>query len=474
MIRQETRGNYPAPIAILSALVEGAQVDFDTACRIESRYFAKVAAGQVSKNMITAFWTQLNQIKKGVSRPQSVLPQETRKVGVLGAGMMGHGIAYVAARAGMDVVLVDVSQETAAAGKNKIAAIMEAQVSRGRLSQDDMTTTLGRILPTPDYNQLTGCDLIIEAVFENRDVKAKVTRAAEAVMLPDGVFASNTSTLPITSLAKASIRPNQFVGIHFFSPVHKMKLVELIVGEQTSDETLAKAFDFVLAIGKIPIVVNDSRGFYTSRVFSTWTNEAMAMLAEGQHPQAVEMAGLQAGMPVGPLAVLDEVSLALFAHIRDQTVADLAVEGKTYRPHPGEVVLDKMVALGRSGRAGGAGFYAYNGRSKHLWPQLAELFMNGQPQLPQQEMIDRLLYIQSIETVRCLEEGVLRSVADANLGSIFGWGFAPCHGGTLQFINACGLDNFIARAQALADKYGERFSPPALLLAMAEKGEQFV
>lgn len=474
MIRQETRGNYPAPIAILSALVEGAQVDFDTACRIESRYFAKVAAGQVSKNMITAFWTQLNQIKKGVSRPQSVPPQETRKVGVLGAGMMGHGIAYVAARAGMDVVLVDVSQETAAAGKNKIAAIMEAQVSRGRLSQDNMTATLGRILPTPDYNQLTGCDLIIEAVFENRDVKAKVTQAAEAVMLPDGVFASNTSTLPITSLAKASTRPKQFIGMHFFSPVHKMKLVELIVGEQTSDETLAKAFDFVLAIGKIPIVVNDSRGFYTSRVFSTWTNEAMAMLAEGQHPQAVEMAGLQAGMPVGPLAVLDEVSLALFAHIRDQTVADLAAEGKTYRPHPGEVVLDKMLALGRSGRAGGAGFYDYNGRSKRLWPQLAELFMNDQPQLPQQEMIDRLLYIQSIETVRCLEEGVLRSVADANLGGILGWGFAPCHGGTLQFINACGLDNFITRAQALADKYGERFSPPALLLTMAEKGEQFV
>ncbi|GAB4278467.1 MAG: 3-hydroxyacyl-CoA dehydrogenase NAD-binding domain-containing protein [Candidatus Promineifilaceae bacterium] len=474
MIRQETRGNYPAPIAILSALVEGAQVDFDTACRIESRYFAKVAAGQVSKNMIAALWTQFNQIKKGVSRPQGVLPQQTRKVGVLGAGMMGHGIAYVAARAGLDVVLVDVSLDTAVAGKNKIAAIMETKNSQGRLLQDDMAATLNRILPTADYNQLTGCDLVIEAVFENRDVKAKVTQAAESVMLPEGVFASNTSTLPITSLAKASTRPARFIGMHFFSPVHKMKLVELIVGAQTSDETLAKAFDFVLAIGKIPIVVNDSRGFYTSRVFSTWTNEAMAMLAEGQHPQAVEMAGLQAGMPVGPLAVLDEVSLALFAHIRAQTVADLAAEGKIYRPHPGEVVLDKLLALGRTGRAGGAGFYDYNGRSKHLWPQLTELFMNGQPQLLQQEMIDRLLYIQSIETVRCLEEGVLRSVADANLGSIFGWGFAPCHGGTLQFINACGLDNFIARARLLADRYGERFSPPALLLVMAEKGEQFV
>lgn len=477
MMRKETRGNYPAPHAILSALVEGAQVDFDTACRIESRYFARLASGQTSKNMINAFWTQLNQIKKGSSRPQKVPFQPTQKVGVLGAGMMGHGIAYVSALAGMQMVMTDATQAGADAGKAKIAAIMKKRVENGRLAQETMDSILTNIKATANYDQLAGCDLIVEAVFENRDLKAKVTRLAEAAMAETGVFASNTSTLPITSLAQASVRPEKFIGLHFFSPVDKMQLVEIIVGEQTDDATLAKAFDFVLAIGKVPIVVNDSRGFYTSRVFGTWTNEGMAMLAEGQHPHAIEMAGLQAGMPIGPLAVMDEVSLSLAAHVRDQTVADGAASGdddrKIATEHPAFSVVDKMLALGRPGRAGGGGFYTYNGRSKQLWPPLADLFMHGQPPLSQQEMMDRILFIQSIETVRCLEEGVLRSVADANLGSIMGWGFAPFHGGTLQFINAFGVKKFVSRAQELARAYGSRFAPPQLLMEMAAQNDTF-
>ncbi|MFT5194912.1 MAG: 3-hydroxyacyl-CoA dehydrogenase/enoyl-CoA hydratase/3-hydroxybutyryl-CoA epimerase [Cellvibrionaceae bacterium] len=473
MVRKETKGNYPAPVAIMSAMVEGCQVDLDTAGRIESRYFAKLASGQVSKNMINAFWTQLNQIKKGASRPENVPPQPTRKVGVLGSGMMGHGIAYVSALSGMDVVMTDASQAGADAGKAKIAAIMAKRVKRGRMTQEKADGLLAKINATADYGQLDGCDLIIEAVFENRELKAKVTALAEAAMDQNGVFASNTSTLPITGLAEASSRPEKFVGLHFFSPVDKMQLVEIIVGEKTDDQALAKAFDYVTAIRKVPIVVNDSRGFYTSRVFGTWSNEGMAMLAEGQHPAAIEMAGLQAGMPVGPLAVMDEVSLSLAQHVRQQTEADLKAEGKPAPTHPAIPVIDKMMELGRPGRAGGGGFYEYDGRNKRLWPELENIFADGQEQLSQAEMVDRILFIQSIETARCVEEGVLRSTADGNLGSIFGWGFAPFHGGTLQFINAYGVAKFVARANELAEKYGERFAPPQILLDMAESGGTF-
>jgi 3-hydroxyacyl-CoA dehydrogenase/enoyl-CoA hydratase/3-hydroxybutyryl-CoA epimerase len=472
-IRKETRGNYPAPPAILAAMVEGAQVDFDTACRIESRYFAKLASGQVSKNLINTLWTQLNQIKKGASRPPQVPPQPTRKVGVLGAGMMGHGIAYAAAMAGLPVVMTDATQDQADAGKTRIAALLSKRVQRGRMTQEQMDAVLANVTATDDYDLLAGCDLVIEAVFENRAVKAAATRAAEAVMDPAGVFASNTSTLPITGLAAASSRPAHFIGLHFFSPVDKMQLVEIIVGEETGDATLAKAFDFVLTIRKTPIVVNDSRGFYTSRVFGTWTNEGLAMLAEGQHPHAIEMAALQAGMPVGPLAVMDEVSLSLAAHVRDQAMADADDAGKIAVDHPAYAVLDAMLALGRAGRGAGKGFYEYAGREKRLWPGLTERFMQGQPQLSQQEMVDRILFIQALETVRCLDEGVLRSVADANVGSILGWGFGPFHGGTLQFINAYGLAKFVARARELAATYGDRFTPPESLVERAQRGEAY-
>ncbi len=474
MLRKRTYGNYPAPEAIMDTAVKGSMVDFETACRIESRAFASVATSLVARNMINAFWFQLNEINAGASRPD-VPPTKTDKVGVLGAGMMGHGIAYVTAWAGMDVVLKDVSVEAAEAGKDKVAALLQKRVSRGRMSADEKEAILSRIFPTASADDLQGCDLIIEAVFEDRALKAKVTQEAEEQIGNTAVFASNTSTLPITGLAEASARPANFIGLHFFSPVDKMKLVEIIIGEQTSDETLAKAFDYVLKIRKTPIVVNDSRGFYTSRVFGTYVNEGMALLAEGQHPRAIEAAGLQAGMPVGPLAVSDEVSLSLMAHIRKQTAADLAAEGITLPVHPANKVLEAMLARDRRGKAHGAGFYEYpSGGKKHLWAGLQEMFpVNGHEPLLQQEMIDRMLFAQVLETVRCYEEGVFTSVADGNIGSIFGWGFAPFKGGTLQFINDYGVAEFVARSQELAAKYGDRFAPPQLLLEMAENGRTF-
>ena len=475
MLRQKTYRNYPAPEAIMSAMVEGAMVDFDTASRIETRYFAQVATGQTAKNMINAFWFQLNEINGGGSRPQEVEALDTQKVGVLGAGMMGHGIAYVTAWAGMDVVLKDVSKEKAEEGKAKIAAIMARRVSRGRMTEEEKTAVLDRILTTGSAGDLQGCDLIIEAVFEDRGLKARVTQEAEAQIGPDAVLASNTSTLPITGLAEPSGRPESFIGLHFFSPVHRMRLVEIIVGEKTLERTLAKAFDYVLKIRKTPIVVNDSRGFYTSRVFGTYVNEGLALLAEGQHPRAIEAAGLQAGMPVGPLAVTDEVNLGLVMHIKEQTDKDLAAEGKEAPHHPAHEVLELMVKQEkRLGKAQGAGFYEYPpDGEKYLWPDLQKHFPPAETKLSQAEMIERMTFVQALETARCYEEGVLTSVADANIGSIFGWGFAPFKGGTLQFITDYGLAAFVARSRELAAKYGQRFAPPDILIEMAEKGETF-
>ncbi len=475
MLKKRTYGNYPAPEAILSAMVEGTQVDFATAGRIESRYFAQLATGQVAKNMINAFWFQLNQINAGTSRPQTVPPQTAKKVGVLGAGMMGHGIGYVTAVSGKDVVLKDVTLEQAEAGKVKIAALLDGRIARGKLSKTERDETLARIQTTIDAADLAGCELIIEAVFEDRELKARVTREAEGVLAETAVFASNTSTLPITGLAQASKRPQNFIGLHFFSPVEKMKLVEIITGAETSEETLAKAFDFVLHIGKTPIVVNDSRGFYTSRVFGTYLREGLAMLGEGQHPRAIESVGLQAGMPVGPLALADEVSLGLMLHIREQTRKDLAAEGEEIPNHPSDAVLDVMTGeYGRFGKARGAGFYDYpEDGKKHLWPELRTIFPARSEPLCQTEMMERLMFVQALETVRCLEENVVTSVADANIGSIFGWGFAPFKGGTLQYINDYGVAAFVQRSQTLAEKYGPRFAPPAKLLAMRDAGHTF-
>ncbi|GAB1644498.1 3-hydroxyacyl-CoA dehydrogenase NAD-binding domain-containing protein [Krasilnikovia sp. MM14-A1259] len=471
VLRKKTHGCYPAPEKILAAAVEGAVLDFDTALAVESRYLVELARGQVAKNMITAFWFQRNAIEAGGSRPAGIPRQATVRVGVLGAGMMGAGIGYASAVAGIDVVLKDVSPEAAEAGKAKIAALLNGRVAAGRMTQTRRDEILGRVTATASDSALTGCDLVIEAVFEDRELKNAVLAAAEAAARPDAVISSNTSTLPITGLAEAVPDPGRFIGLHFFSPVDRMPLVEIIRGAQTSAQTLARAFDFVRQIGKTPIVVNDSRGFYTSRTFGTYLTEGVALLAEGVHPALIENVARKAGMAVGPLAVCDEVTLTLPMKIREQARADLGALPE----HPAYAVLETMISeYGRAGKAAGAGFYDYpqDGR-KRLWPGLAERWAKDDPGVPEHDVRDRLLYVQAIETARIFGEGVLTSVADANLGSILGIGFAPWTGGTLQFINSCGLPEFVARAEQLADAYGERFRPPVLLREMAARGAQF-
>ncbi len=458
MIKKQTRGLYPAPEAIMACMVEGLQVDLETALRIESRYLARLMTGAHARAMINTFFFNLNAIKSGQSRPKDVPRFKPTKVGLLGAGMMGAGIAYVQAGKGIATVLKDVSQEKADLGKSFSAKLTQGRVDKGRMSADEQKTILDRIHATGSLADLQGCELIIEAVFENRELKATVTRQAEPLLAPGGFFASNTSTLPISGLAKASVAPDKFIGIHFFSPVDKMKLVEIIRGKQTSDETVARAFDYVQAIGKMPIVVNDSRGFFTSRVFGTFVMEGVAMLGEGIPAPAIENAGLLCGMPVGPLAVLDETALSLSLHVMEQTRADFEAEGKTYAPGPGEQLVADMVRKHkRPGRAGGAGFYEYpteEGVKKFLWPELKGLFEKANVNWDINEMKDRLLYRQAIETARCLCENVLTSVHEANIGSIFGIGFPPWTGGAMQFIYGMGIDVFVKRADELAARFG--------------------
>ena len=467
MMKKASRGLYPAPEAALCAMVEGAQVDYDTALRIESRYLARLAVTPVAKNMINTFFFNMNAIKSGQSRPAGVPRYKPQKVGLLGAGMMGAGIAYSQASRGVATVLKDVSLEKAELGKAYSAKITQPRVDKGKLSPYDQKALLDRIAATDKASDLQGCDLIIEAVFEQRELKAKVTREAEPMLAAGGFFASNTSTLPISGLAKASAKPEKFIGIHFFSLVDKMKLVEIIRGSQTDDETVARAFDYVQAIGKIPIVVNDSRGFYTSRTFGTFVMEGAAMLGEGIPAAVIENAGIQCGMPVGPLAVLDETALSLSVHVLDQTRADYAAEGKTYTASPGDVLVERMVKeLKRPGRAGGGGFYDYPaGAKKTLWPELKTLFEKPGQAWDLQDIKDRLLYRQAVETARCLQEGVLTTVHDANIGSIFGIGFPAWAGGAMQFIYGMGIDAFIARADQLAVKFGPGFALTAAVKA---------
>ena len=477
MLKQKTKGCYPAPERIMAAAVEGAQVDFDNGSLIETRYFAELVTGQVAKNMTGTFWFQLNDINAGGSRPDGVEKETFKKVGVLGAGMMGAGIAYSTASRGMEVVLKDVSLEGAEKGKNYSENLLAKKVSRGRMTEEKKAEILGRIKATASAADLEGCDLVIEAVFEDSDLKANVTAEAEPKLVKNGIFASNTSTIPITQLAKASDKPENFIGLHFFSPVDKMMLVEIIVGEKTSNETLARAFDYVQQIGKIPVVVNDSRGFFTSRVFGTFVNEGICMLSEGIHPASIDNAGLLAGMPVGPLTISDEVSLTLMQHVRDQSKKDVEAAGGTWTAHPAEAIIDQMVNdHGRKGKSAGAGFYEYPAKGKkHFWPELETLYVNQEKanQVKLQDLKDRILFIQAIETVRCLEEGVLRTVEDANIGSIFGIGYAPWTGGAIQFINQYGVRQFAGRAKELAVAHGERFAPPALLLEHAEQEKPF-
>ncbi len=480
MLREKTRGNYPAPEAILCAMVEGAQVDFDNALAIEGRYFVHLATGQVAKNMIGTFFFQMQEISAGKSRPRDIPQWRAAKVGILGAGMMGAGIAWSNASRGIACVLKDVAVEQAENGKAYSAKLLEKRVQQGRMSADKAAATLGLIHATAAAADLAGCDLIIEAVFEQRELKAQVTREAEAFLAPHGVMASNTSTLPITGLAQAFSDPARFIGLHFFSPVDKMQLVEIIRGAKTAPETLARAYDYVQQIGKLPIVVNDSRGFFTSRVFGTFVNEGIAMLAEGLEPALIENAALAVGMPVGPLAVQDEVSLTLSLHVANQARADLAAEGKTWPVHPATAIVERMVhEFKRAGKAAGAGFYEYphdpavNGGKKFLWPELRSLFVKADVTIPYQDVRDRILYIQSIETIRCLEEKVLESTRDANIGSIFGIGFPGWTGGAIQFVNHVGVGKFTERAEQLRQRYGERFAPPALLLEHARSNTRF-
>lgn len=475
MANQKSHGNYPAITHILSSVFEGCLTDIDNGLKIESRFFVACVLSDVSKNMINSLWTQVNSIKKGQSRPQGFERSKVSKVGILGAGMMGAGIAYVSAKAGMEVVLLDTAIEGAEKGKSYSTKLLDKAISRGRSTKDKKQALLDLIKTTTSYDDLEGCDLIIEAVFEDIDIKAECTRQSEAVIPETAFYASNTSTLPITELAKASKRPNQFIGLHFFSPVDKMPLVEIIVGEKTDDATLATGFDYVGQIGKTPIVVNDSRGFYTSRVFGTYLSEGIAMLAEGVYPRSIEVAGMKSGMPMPPLALQDEVSLSLSLHVMEQTKKAMEAEGKTFTPHPAMSVVEKMVKeFGREGKKVSKGFYDYpeNGE-KHLWSDLTELYQTTDEQPSQQDLVDRLLYVQANETAKCFEENVVRTVADANIGSIFGWGFAPNQGGTLQFINSVGVDKFVARSRELAQKYGARFEPAQILVAMAAKGEVF-
>ncbi|MDY6922110.1 MAG: 3-hydroxyacyl-CoA dehydrogenase NAD-binding domain-containing protein [Pseudomonadota bacterium] len=475
MLKHKTKGCMPAPEAILSAAVESLQVDVDTALRIEGRYFTSLAVGGISTNMIKAFFFQLQQIGKGGSRPQGYDHHTTAKVGILGAGMMGAGIAYSSAMAGIEVVLKDVSEDNAANGKAYSKKLLDKAVSRGKMTQSAADAILARITPTASAEALQGCDLVIEAVFEKQELKAQVTQEAEAQMLATGVMASNTSSLPITGLARASSRPENFIGLHFFSPVDKMPLVEIICGKETSDATLAKAIDYVLQIRKTPIVVNDARGFFTTRVIGTYVNEGLGMLVEGLHPASIDMAAAKAGFPIGTLAISDELNLSTMRNIRLATEAALEAEGQSYPRTPADEVIDCMLDQhDRAGKLAGKGFYDYpQGGKKSLWPGLRDAFNAGSQEIPFDDMRERLLFVQSLEAVRCMEEGVIEQVADANIGSIMGIGFPPWTGGVLQFINYYGLREFISRARELAARYGERFNPPALLVEKAERGESF-
>ncbi|MCX4820648.1 3-hydroxyacyl-CoA dehydrogenase NAD-binding domain-containing protein [Streptomyces sp. NBC_01142] len=478
-LKKQTAGApYPAPRNILAAAVEGSQVDFETALTIEARYFTELVTGQIAKNMIQAFFFDLQAVNSGANRPQGIEPRPVRKVAVLGAGMMGAGIAYSCARAGIEVVLKDVSAEAAAKGKAYSETLLAKALSRGRTTEAKRDALLALITPTADPADLAGCDAVIEAVFEDTSLKHQVFQEIQDVIEADALLCSNTSTLPITQLAEGVGRPDDFIGLHFFSPVDKMPLVEIIKGGRTGDKALARAFDLVRQINKTPIVVNDSRGFFTSRVIGQFINEGVAMVGEGVDPSSVEQAAAQAGYPAKVLSLMDELTLTLPRKIRNETKRAVEEAGGSWAGHPSDVVIDRMVdEFGRTGRSGGAGFYEYgeDGKRTGLWPGLREHFAKPDVDVPFEDMKERMLFSEALDTVRCLEENVLTSVADANIGSIMGIGFPAWTGGVLQYINGYegGLPGFVERARELAARYGERFNPPALLIEKAERDERF-
>jgi 3-hydroxyacyl-CoA dehydrogenase/enoyl-CoA hydratase/3-hydroxybutyryl-CoA epimerase len=470
---QNTQRNYPAALAILSCLYEGTQVPIDTGLRVESKYFGQLLAGSVARNMMRTLFLNKNAADKLARRPDGIPKSKVAKVGILGAGMMGAGIAYSSSAAGIDVVLLDTTADRAEAGKRYSEALLNKALSRGKSTPEKAQSQLARIQTTTDFADLAGCDLVIEAVFESRGVKAEATQKASAHLAPSAVFASNTSTLPITGLAKAYPSEQNFIGLHFFSPVDKMPLVEVILGEKTSPETLAKALDYVAQIRKTPIVVNDSPGFFTSRVFATYVQEGVLLLKEGVTPALIENAAKQASFPVSPLAVGDEVTLELQLKAMEQNLAD----GQMQSPSAPEVmeVLRKMVVdLNRIGKRGGAGYYDYPADApKALWPGLAEHFPLSNEQPAVEEVKLRLLTIQALEAARCFEAGVVTHPADADVGSILGIGFPAWTGGVLSYVDTLGLPAFIAQCDRLAATYGSRFAPSPWLRERAKAGLRF-
>jgi 3-hydroxyacyl-CoA dehydrogenase/enoyl-CoA hydratase/3-hydroxybutyryl-CoA epimerase len=487
-LRKQLKGaNMPAPLNIMSAAVEGAQVDFDTAIEIEGRYFVDLVTGQVSKNMIQAFFFDLQAVNGSRGREKGRTPWKSEKVVVLGAGMMGAAIAYVCAKSGIEVVLKDVSLEAAQKGKAYSEKLVAKGVEKGKVTQEKGDALLGRILATDRAEDAKDADLVIEAVFEDPGVKAQVFAEIEPFLKPDALLGSNTSTLPITGLAEGVSRPNDFIGLHFFSPVDKMPLLEIIKGEKTNDETVSRALDFAKQISKTPIVVNDSRGFFTSRVIGTFTNEGLAILGEGVPAPSVEQASGQAGYPAPVLQLTDELTMTLMLKIKKASQEAIEAEGGAFVHEPAYDVIEKMVnEYGRPSRAAGAGFYEYDesGKRTGLWSGLKDAFGGDNTSVPFEDLKERMLFREALESVKCLDEGVLETVSDANIGSIFGIGFPAWTGGVLQYINGyvdprdpekktTGPAGFVARARELAAAYGERFDPPASLVAKAEAGELY-
>jgi 3-hydroxyacyl-CoA dehydrogenase/enoyl-CoA hydratase/3-hydroxybutyryl-CoA epimerase len=474
MLRKQSYGNYPAVLNLMKAVYEGVQVPMDAALRIETRYFIKTLMTPQAQGMIRSLFLSKQELDKGAVRPAGVPKSDPKKVTVLGAGMMGAGIAYVQALAGIETILIDRDQEAADKGKAHVEELLKKRLSRGQIDQAKFDALLGSVTATTDYDLIKGSDLVIEAVFENREIKAEVTKRAEAQLEPGAVFGSNTSTLPITGLAEASVRPEDFIGIHFFSPVDKMMLVEVILGEKTGEAAIAKSLDYIMKIRKTPIVVNDGRGFYTSRCFGTYVAEGLAMLEEGYAPALIDNIGRMTGMPRGPLEMHDDVALDLSVKIAKQTKEDL---GDAYEPLSGWKIVQTMVEdLGRYGRKNGKGFYDYETKPKKLWSGLSDLapvkIDDSTPELVEDQK-RRLLYRQAVEVARCWEEGVIDDPREADVGAILAWGFAPWTGGPITMIDQTGLKAFVEQADAYAAKYGDRFSPPQLLRDMAAKGETF-